>query len=142
MAQRTWKAIADQPVVDGEGNEVGRIVSQESLAKAMVDAAIVLDRVGGCVFVAVKRQATGVPNEMLTSDAVVTWQDRAFPKDAPESADTGTGAGVPAAPPVTEAALAEPVPAAAGDGERPPQDYDPENPPEVDESDIPVEMRA
>jgi hypothetical protein len=60
------------------------IVTQDDLIKAMVDAAVVVDRCGGCIALTAMRVPTGVPNEMLTTRALVSWQDRTNAKPQPE----------------------------------------------------------
>ena len=79
---RTWEVPASAQITIGEQDYP--IVTQDDLIKAMVDAAVVVDRAGGCIALTVMRVPTGVPNEMLTTRALVSWQDRTNAKPQPE----------------------------------------------------------
>lgn len=82
-----------QIAIDGQDYP---IVTQDDLIKAMVDAAVVVDRAGGCIALTVMRVPTGVPNEMLTTRALVSWQDRTNAKPQPEPSalmEEGSGFG-------------------------------------------------
>lgn len=72
--QRRWQIEPDiaREVADG----AVAVVSQDALAKAMYDAAIMLDRAGGVITVLVGRIPTGFPGEMVTTGALVEWKDR------------------------------------------------------------------
>lgn len=83
MSIRTWDVPASARL-EREGS-VYPVVTQEDLIKALVDAAICLDRLGGVAGVVLQRVPTGVPNEMVTTRALVTWQDRTNAKPQPEA---------------------------------------------------------
>lgn len=84
MAVRTWVVRPDREFVTEEGT-VG-VVSQEAVVKALVDAAIVLDRAGGTIAVSVARARTGIEGEAVTTAVMVTWKDRTDARRAPEAA--------------------------------------------------------
>lgn len=93
MSVRTWDVHASaqisfagepHPETGEPTTRVFPVVTQEDLIKAVVDGAVVVDRAGGCLAVAVQRIPTGVPNEMVTTRALVTWQDRTNAKPQPE----------------------------------------------------------
>ncbi len=95
MSIRTWR-VPPSAQIDLEDGTYP-VVTQEDLAKAVVDGAIIVDRAGGCLLLAVKRVPTGVPNEYVTVEALVTWQDRTNAKAQPEpSAITATANYAPA----------------------------------------------
>ena len=49
------------------------VVSEQGIANAMFAAAAVMSRLGGSITVATERRPTGVPDEMITTAALVTW---------------------------------------------------------------------
>jgi hypothetical protein len=79
---RTWQAHPSAEIDLATGRYP--VVTQEDLLKAVVDGAVMVDRAGGCLIVAVTRIPTGVPHEMVTTGALVTWQDRTNAKAQPE----------------------------------------------------------
>jgi hypothetical protein len=95
---RDIPASAQMETADG----VIPIVTQEDLIRAMTDAAVVLDLSGGCVSVVVQRVPSGVPNEMFTSRAILTWQDRTNAKPQPEQTAT-----LPQAEPVADSSTSD-----------------------------------
>lgn len=115
MAQRRWQVRPDQAIETSEGT-LG-VVSQDALIKAVYDAAIMLDRAGGVASVVVGRTPTGLQGEMVTTGAVVEWKDRTDARAQPEK-------------PV--AVHTEPAPLALVEAEERP---------EVDESELPPELR-
>jgi len=135
VAQRTWLVRPDHQVSSVDGGVIAA-VSQESLLKAVMDGAIVLDRCGGHLAVSLDRTQTGVPGERVTTGAMVTWKDRTDARPAPEqdSPSVLAVAAEPSAPVERSPAPAEqngavPVGVSAS-GE------------EVDESDVPPELRG
>lgn len=80
--QRTWVVRPDREVTTT--GDLISAVSQEALMKALVDAAIMLDRAGGCLFVQLIRAETGVPGERVTTLAQVEWKDRTDARPQPE----------------------------------------------------------
>lgn len=62
------------------------VVTREMLIEAFVDAATMLDLAGGTLEVVVGRAATGVPNEMYMTGAVLMWKDRTDAKAQAEVA--------------------------------------------------------
>jgi hypothetical protein len=134
VAQRTWLVRPDHQVASVDGGVIA-VVSQESLLKAVMDGAIVLDRCGGHLAVSLDRTQTGVPGERVTTNAMVTWKDRTDSRAAPEQDGPSVLAAAAEAPsPVQGLAAAEhngavPVGVSAS-GE------------EVDESDVPLELRG
>lgn len=82
MSIRSWQASPSAQIeLDGQ---VWPVVTQDDLVKALYDGAILLDRAGGCLQVVLQRQATPLPNEMVTVAAIVVWQDRTNAKSQPE----------------------------------------------------------
>jgi hypothetical protein len=79
---RTWLVRPDRELQ----TESGPIpfVSDEALAGALVQASVMLNRAGGTLAVSVGRERTGVPNEAVTTAAMVTWKDRTDARPAPE----------------------------------------------------------
>jgi hypothetical protein len=131
MAQRLWLVRPDHevPTVAPETyspDGVIAAVSQQALGKAVLDGVVMLDRAGGVLSVTVSRAQTGVPGERVTSGAMVEWKDRTDARPAPEQ----DGPSVPVAPPNGPV---EAVPVAVT-GER--------EMPEVDERDVPPELRG
>lgn len=131
---RSWQAEASQQI-ELEGH-VWPVVAQNDLVKALVDAAVVLDRAGGCLQVVLQRKSTGVPNEMVTVAAIVVWQDRTNARPQPETRNDELGIeplGAPAEPfeqPVDIPVDGTGEPPLAADGEP------------VDETAVPAELRA
>ena len=82
MSIRSWQANPSHQI-ELDGN-VWPVVTQEDLVKALFDGAVMLDRAGGCLQVVLQRQATKMPNEMVTVAAIVVWQDRTNAKPQPE----------------------------------------------------------
>lgn len=81
---RHWQVPPDQQMETPDG-PVG-VVSQQALMNAVMDGVVMVDRAGGYLAVVVTRHPTGAPGEMVTSNAVVTWQDRiSDAKAQPES---------------------------------------------------------
>jgi hypothetical protein len=139
MAQRTWLVRPDHEVQtlgsvaeqDPEGYGVLAAVSQQALAKAVLDGVVMLDRAGGVLSVTVNRVQTGVPGERVTSGAMVEWKDRTDARPAPERDS-------PSLVPARVAAANGPpefLPASA-------QSELPSELPEVDERDVPPELRG
>lgn len=60
------------------------IVTLEALTGALIEAASWLDFAGGCLTVQLERRPTGLPGEMVTVGALVTWLDRTDAKPQPE----------------------------------------------------------
>ena len=82
MSIRTWQAEPSATIeLDGV---VYPVVTQNDLAKAIVDGAVLVDRAGGCLYVAASRIPTGLPNAYVTTAALVTWSDRTAAKPQPE----------------------------------------------------------
>jgi|SRR5580704_3479270 hypothetical protein len=135
MAQRGWLVRPDHEVdtFDAENGytPLGPVgaVSQQALGKAVMDGVIMLDRAGGVLSVTVSRATTGVPGERVTTGAMVEWKDRTDARPQPER-DTPPVAPelVPAQAAQNGAAHAEAAPA--------------EELPEIDESDVPAELRG
>ena len=132
MAQRTWLVRPDYevPLFDEDPERYGTIaaVSQQALAKAVLDGVVMLDRAGGVLSVTVNRVQTGVPGERVTGGAMVEWKDRTDARPSPER----DGPAV-----LPHESLAQPpngpVPVAVtADQEMP----------EVDERDVPPELRG
>jgi hypothetical protein len=61
------------------------VVSRQSVIEAVADAVILQEMAGGFISVAVQRQPTGAPNEMVTVSAMVEWKDRTDAKTQPEA---------------------------------------------------------
>jgi hypothetical protein len=118
MALRKWGVRPDHYVDTAEGQLAA--VSQDALVKALYDAAIILDRAGGVASVVVGRAPTGLPGEFVTTGAVVEWKDRTDAKAQPETKVT---------------VQTEPTPLQLVD------DYNPPAGVEVDERDVPPELR-
>lgn len=116
----------DVEVTTAAGQRIA-VVSQDGLVKALAAAAIVLDQVGGCLFVQVERVSTGVPGEMRTALAQTVWKDRTDAKPQPEQTGTLTTP-VPAAAPVVVGAREEDYAPQPGDVA-------------VDESGVPAGLR-
>lgn len=88
------------------GGEVYPVVTLEDLQQALLRAAVVLDLCGGCFGVVLQRIDTGVPNEKLTTRAIMTWQDRTNARAQPE---TTAQLAEPEPPVSPEPAAEEPV---------------------------------
>jgi hypothetical protein len=91
MAQRAWLVRPDHEIdivdpVNGYAADgaVGA-VSQNALAKAVLDGVVMLDRAGGVLSVTVARAPTGVPGERVTTGALIEWKDRTDARPQPES---------------------------------------------------------
>jgi len=72
----SWWVGPDQVKVTRSGEEIG-VVSREAQIQAIVEAAVMADHRGGVVLVLYGRKRTGFPDEAVTTELVVTWQDRA-----------------------------------------------------------------
>lgn len=87
MSIRTWEAEQSAQIAltgpDGASATLP-VVTQQALIKAVVDGAVIVDRAGGCLSVVVLRVPTSVPNEMVTTRAMVTWSDRTNAKPQAE----------------------------------------------------------
>lgn len=101
MNQRRWKVRPD---------EYG-VVSQDAFLKALIDGGIVMHRLGGVLMVVQGRAPTDLEGEMVTTEVIVTWQDRA------------TGGAVRHEQPVDVTPVENPV-AAAGDNGNEPEDVE------------------
>lgn len=73
------------------GREVP-VVSRQAIVDAAVEAIIALDLTGGYISIAVGRRDTGFPNEKVTHEAVVTFQDRGAAAPQPEEIIDFSGA--------------------------------------------------
>ena len=82
MAQRRWQVRPDQALETEEGQIL--VVSQDALAKAVYDGAIMLHRAGGVFSIVVGREPTGLPGEMVTTGAICEWKDRTDARPQPE----------------------------------------------------------
>jgi hypothetical protein len=100
-------------------------VSQNALAKAVLDGVVMLDRAGGVLSVTVSRAPTGVPGERVTTGALIEWKDRTDARPQPES----DGPPPPAAVATPNGPMQVSVTA---DQEMP----------EIDERDVPPELRG
>lgn len=89
MSIRTRDVPPSQQIQIGES--VYPVVTLEDLSQALMQAAVVLDLAGGCLGVVLQRLDTGVPNEKVTTRALVTWQDRtnAKPQVEPSALESG-----------------------------------------------------
>jgi len=74
--QRTWYVWADP--------ETG-VVERGALLDALVDAAAILDRIGGVLSVVQERRPTGAPGEMRSVVVAIEWKDRTDAKPQPET---------------------------------------------------------
>lgn len=147
--KRVWQAEQDMEIAGPAG--MVPIVSQQSLVKAVVDGAIMLDRAGGTLSVVLVRHATQMPGEMLTQAAFVEWKDRTDAKPQAEVADPfGGSAPQVEAPAPVAAAAAVPVEEEPADVVSPEQLTTLKGPigdgldnleAEVDESAVPAGMR-
>jgi hypothetical protein len=85
---RPWAAeqSSEIDVLDEAGRviETRPVVTQDDLIKALVDAAIVLDRCGGHLGVVLKRIPGPLPGSMVTEQAIIQWQERTDAKRQPE----------------------------------------------------------
>lgn len=123
MAVRRWGVRPD---------EYGE-VTQDALAAAMVEAAVVLSKCGGVITVLVHRQPTEIPGEMVTVGALLEWKDRTDAKAQPEQ---------PSAPAETDEPLESDEPAAVAVDPTPnPDGFAVEDMPDEDVSAIPVGLR-
>lgn len=147
--KRVWQAEQDMQIEEPAG--MVPVVSQQSLVKAVVDGAIMLDRAGGTLSVVLVRHPTQMPGEMLTQAAFVEWKDRTdakaqaevadpFADGAPQTSVTTTAVAQVVEGPVEEEQAAEEVaPLVAGSG--PIGDGLDDLEAEVDESAVPAGMR-
>lgn len=141
MAQRGWLVRPDHEVdtVDPEDGyaSLGPVgaVSQQALAKAVLDGVVMLDRAGGVLSVTVSRAQTGVPGERVTTGAMVEWKDRTDARPQPERDGAPILQAVEAPRPqpdeLVREAVAQPVAVASA-----------EEMPAVDDGDVPVELRG
>lgn len=82
MSIRNFLADQSQQIeIDGV---VYPVVSVEDLTRAMAEAAIVLHRAGGCLYVDLQRKPTGIEGEYVTIAALLSWRDRPSAKAQPE----------------------------------------------------------
>lgn len=79
-------------------------VEREDLIGALLDAAAILDRIGGVISVVQERRPTGAPGEMRSVVTVVEWKDRTDAKPQPEE----TVAVAPAVDPTEPEPMPEP----------------------------------
>lgn len=82
MAQRIWRIAPDHLIDTPEGQI--EAVSQDALIKGVVDGVVAMQRIGGVLMVMQGRARTGIPGEMVTTEALVTWQDRAVTRPQAE----------------------------------------------------------
>lgn len=75
-------------------------VTDEAYFNALLAVAQVQAVAGGIVTAVVQRSATGIPNEMVTTSALIEWRDRTDAKPQPERSVTID-------PPVEQAGLFE-----------------------------------
>lgn len=141
MSIRTWEA--GQSAQIQLGGEIYPVVTQDDLIKAVVDGSIACDRLGGTLFVVLQRIPTGTPNEMVTTRALVTWQDRTTAKPQPEESALADAA------PLESTEPPAPAPAAAVEdpdaGEQPTAVFDDGlrvDPEAVDLADVPQELQV
>lgn len=73
--QRKWYVFAHP--------ETG-MVEREDLIHALLDAAAILDRIGGVLSVVQERLPTGAPGEMRSVAVAIEWKDRTDAKAQPE----------------------------------------------------------
>jgi hypothetical protein len=88
MSIRTWEADQSAQIQlaapDG-APATYPVVTQQDLCKAVLDGAVMIDRAGGCLSVVVLRVPTGIPNQMVTTRAMITWSDRTNAKPQAEA---------------------------------------------------------
>lgn len=60
------------------------VVSRQAIVDAAIEAIIAADLNGGIISIVFGRRDTGFPNEKVTSEVVVTWQDRGAAKPQSE----------------------------------------------------------
>lgn len=73
------------------GREVP-IVSRQTIVDAAIEGIVALELTGGYISIAVGRRDTGFPNEKVTHEAVVTYQDRGAAAPQPEEIIDFSGA--------------------------------------------------
>jgi hypothetical protein len=83
MAVRSRLLLPDIAVRVASGEM--EVVSRQALVEAVMEAVVTQDMAGGFISVAVQRQPTGAPNEMVTVSAMVEWKDRTDAKAQPEA---------------------------------------------------------
>jgi hypothetical protein len=140
MAKRAWLVRPDHEVQTFGEDERGELVlgdplaavSPQALQQAVLEGVVMMERAGGVLCVTSNRAATGIPNERVTTAAMVEWKDRTDARAQPESdaevIELHAGEGV-------EEAVLRAVDAV---------DAEPEeaSPVEVDEADVPVHLRV
>lgn len=75
MARRSWRTGPDQVRETLDGRHIA-VVSRQAQIESVADALVMADRAGGTVAVLFGRAATGLEGEMVTTELLVTWQDR------------------------------------------------------------------
>jgi spore coat polysaccharide biosynthesis protein SpsF (cytidylyltransferase family) len=80
---RRWVARPDTQLQVEDGAVIG-VASDESVARAVLDGVVMLNRAGGCLYVSVQRVPTGVEGEMVNLGALVEWRDRTDAKPSAE----------------------------------------------------------
>jgi hypothetical protein len=97
---RTRRVQPDEVIATADGGEMYR-VSREALMEAVADFVVLQDVAGGVFSCVVVRNPTGVPNEMVTTDAVLEWRDRTNAKPQPEASAPAQPAPAPEPEPIT-----------------------------------------
>lgn len=85
MAVRWRRVEPDQIMETRDGQEIA-VVSDEAFYTAVLHGAQVVAFAGGAMGVTVKRAPTGVPNEMVTIEALIEWKNMVDAKPEPEPA--------------------------------------------------------
>lgn len=135
---RHWQVAPDQEMQTHEG-PVG-VVSYEALASAVIDGVTMVHRAGGNLSLVVSRRPTGFPGEMVTVEAVVTWQDRTNAKAQLEPAlNIGSGQEHVDETPIDQGASGDP---SRGDGDSGVKAPPPVEDLEVDEESVPEHLRV
>jgi hypothetical protein len=83
VARRSWRVGPDEVLELGDGSQIG-VVSRQSQINALAEGAVMCDRAGGVLTVLYGRHPTPLPGEFVTTELIVTWQDRAQAKPQPE----------------------------------------------------------
>jgi hypothetical protein len=81
------------------------LVERQDVIEALVDAAAVLDCVGGALAVVQQREPTEVFGEMVTTAVLIEWKDRTDARSQPEAAPRARRAAPDPAPAELEAQL-------------------------------------
>lgn len=79
MARRSWRVGPDEILETPTGRRIA-VLSRDAQFAAVADALVMTDRSGGTITVLPGRESTGVLGEMVTTEILVTWQDRADAK--------------------------------------------------------------